>query len=250
MKFKYVFVASLILVLPVIIIIALNIFKFTILNNPAFWTNYLVYFGTVSLGMISLYQNISLNNENKKIRNAEKISLLPFVKFKPKFYDGPATEYTGLSIEFVDDSCDSYVVIHGDITNISDYMINNVKGTILRNNKKIGKKENYPAYNFILESGETQDFTLKICILLGRPTEDDIVREDQCISSCGYGYDEFKYLIEENVKIELILRNILGFEIKGIVDFHYDYGESLTVSFHFDEVALADQFKHNRNQRF
>lgn len=227
MKKKYLILTCFILFFPIMVLSMICIFYPDSYKAWDFWTNYMIYFGTVLLGMVSLYQNIILNNENKKIRITEKISLLPFVKYTPQFYTGPPVEYNGLSIEFEDDrKIEDYMILHGRISNISKYTIIKAEGCITNDREEMVEVKNYHARNFILESGESQEFTLKICILHGMPTQYIAERNEvtgEAESRCYYDYDLFHYLIDDNVKINITFTNIFGLKTKGSIRFVEGY---------------------------
>ena len=242
LKIKHIILACVILFFPIIVITAIYIFYPDNYKAWDFWTNYMIYFGTVLLGIVSLYQNITLNNENRKIRIPEKITLLPFVKYTPKFYTGPPTEYNGLSIEFEDGKrIEDYMVLHGPISNISKYTIIKAEGCITNDREGMTEVKNYHARNFILESGESQEFTLKICILHGMPTQYITERNEvtgEAESRCYYDYDLFHYLIDDKVKINITFTNIFGLKTRGSISFVEGYYEEIIPFFEMDLISI------------
>lgn len=84
---KLFFSAITILLLPIVAISILLFTKRNVFDNPDFWYGYMAYFGTVILGAIAVWQNISAQKTNERLtkenNNLQKIIVqktLPIIK--------------------------------------------------------------------------------------------------------------------------------------------------------------------------
>lgn len=71
---------TIMLLLPLIVIgVVYKVSKINIFNNPDFWYSYMAYFGTVSLAIISIWQNQKAYDISDRMLKIEKQRTLPYV---------------------------------------------------------------------------------------------------------------------------------------------------------------------------
>jgi len=221
-----------ILILPILAFIIFNLLWNDSFLLSSFFEAYIIYFGTVFLALISLYQNKNLIKHNAKLekemdyqRDLDNIKYLPFVNCHPSLLLQAETEPDTFHIinlhKMSDINCvdDVNIYIEMSIENISAYRIQSLSCIAKRNNKIVG--EGTTILNFMLDPQELTYITIFCSCLEGNP---DITRldpnENTLIFSClSYNEETYKYLVDDEVEIIFTLSNVLGFEHKAIIKF-------------------------------
>lgn len=213
----------------------------------SFFEAYIIYFGTMSLGFVSLFQNNQIIKENKYLRSLEENKFNPLVQCHPSTLKVMAsTDYDDdIALNFIDNKKkNGSIFINLNIDNLTSYPIIKIEGNIERNGKIIGNSSGYSTKNYFVGANSNNELLLAIYLLEGTPMisepNDSPIKHD----TFSYPLETFEYLIKEKVIIHLKFINIYNRNIKGKIWFDcLNMVDYIYPVFEYDEASFNSFIK-------